>query len=103
MPGKTLIRKKPTGKTLLFGIFSVALYAALFANAGLVMKYFIRGGWYAALPIATVFLFSYIHGTFAGYFWTLLGIDARKTRLQEKMEKVAVKRVRPRARLRLRA
>jgi len=71
---------------LLFGGLSVILYTTLFLKSEAVMQFFTRGGIYAALPIATVFLFSYIHGSFAGSFWSVLGIEAQKTRLQEKME-----------------
>jgi hypothetical protein len=37
-----------------------------------------RGGLYAVVPVATVFLFSYVHGSFAGNFWSALGIEASK-------------------------
>ncbi|OGP58599.1 MAG: hypothetical protein A2V65_09295 [Deltaproteobacteria bacterium RBG_13_49_15] len=86
MTESNLIKKKPKGKMLLFGVFSVGLYLALFLNSETVMRFFTKGGMYAVLPIGTVFLFSYVHGAFAGNFWSVLGIDAKKTQLQEKME-----------------
>jgi hypothetical protein len=33
---------------------------------------------YAALPVATVFFFSFAHGAFASNLWSLLGIEAMK-------------------------
>lgn len=86
MTESNLIKKKPKGKMFLFGVFSVGLYLALFLNSETIMQFFTKGGMYAALPIGTVFLFSYVHGAFAGNFWSVLGIDAKKTQLQEKME-----------------
>ena len=66
------------GRTVALGLGAAALYAAVFLNADLVMKYFTRGGWYAALPVATVFVFSFVHGAFASNLWSLLGIEATK-------------------------
>jgi hypothetical protein len=31
---------------------------------------------FTVLPIATVFLFSWVHGTFAGTLWEVLGVSA---------------------------
>jgi hypothetical protein len=98
-----LKKKKPIGKTVIFGAATVALYAAVFTNTEAVMKYFTKGGWYAALPIATVFLFSFIHGTFSGHVWSLLGIEAVKKDMKQKTEEKVIqqkKRVRPRQRVR---
>jgi len=75
---KSSIKKKPYGKVALFGAVSIALYAVLLMQQGLVNDYFVRGGLYAFLPIAAAFLFSYVHGHFTGYFWTMLGIEAKK-------------------------
>jgi hypothetical protein len=72
-----------TGKlameTIGYGMLSAALYATLFMNADTVMRFFTKGGWYAALPIATVFIISFAHSSFAGNLWSLLGIEAAKT------------------------
>jgi hypothetical protein len=97
-------RMKALKGTVIFGLITAALYAAIFLNTGLVMKYFTKGGLYALLPVGTAFLFSFMHGAFTGNFWSALGIEASK-----KVTKVEVhatqpaKRVRPRPRATLRA
>lgn len=72
-------QKKPVGKTLGYGAISLALYAAVFTNTDTITDYFTRGGWYSALPILTVFAFSFAHGAFASNFWSLMGIEAAHT------------------------
>jgi len=74
--GEEISKKKPIGKTIGYGAVTAALYAAVFMNADTVTSYFTRGSWYAALPIATVFIFSFAHGAFASNLWSLLGIEA---------------------------
>ncbi|MFV0348663.1 MAG: hypothetical protein ACK5JO_08740 [Halodesulfovibrio sp.] len=69
-------RKKAKGQALIFGAMSAALYAAAFVYADSMVTLFAKGGIYTALPIATVFLFSYVHGNFTGNVWTALGIEA---------------------------
>ncbi len=69
---------KPVGKTVLFGLATVALYAGVFAHADAITGNFARGGLWAAGPIATVFVVSYFHGAFANYLWTCLGITAQQ-------------------------
>ena len=97
-------RNKQVGKTLLFGLLSIALYAAVFSHATAVAHFFARGAWYAILPIITVFLFSFVHGSFASHIWTLLGIEARKTaQHRPEKRKAPSKRKQPRPRLQLRA
>jgi len=71
-------KKKPVGKLILFGLGSVALYTGVYMLQDMIMDNFAKGGVYAALPIATVFLFSWVHGTFAGTLWEVLGINAAK-------------------------
>lgn len=91
-------------KMAALGLGTAALYAAVFLNAGTVMKYFTRGGWYAALPIATVFVFSFVHGAFAHHVWSLLGIEAvKKVQPRVAPTKRPAQRKRPRPRLRLNA
>lgn len=72
----TLKRARARNKTILFGIVSAALYAATFMNADAIMDLTKQGKAFAIIPIATVFLFSWIHGNFTGNLWTALGIEA---------------------------
>ncbi len=86
-------QKKPVGKTIGLGVLTAALYAAVFWNADTVMQTFTKGGWYAALPVATVFLFSFVHGAFAHNLWSLLGIEAnQKPALRQTEQKVLQKK-----------
>ena len=87
-------RGKLIGRTIGLGLGSLALYAAVFTNSGTVMKYFTKGGIFAALPILTVFAFSFVHGAFASNLWSLLGIEATK----KVQPRVAAKRPAPRKR-----
>ncbi len=73
-------RNKQIAKTIAFGALSVAMYTILFMNSAVVMTYFTKGFVYAALPILTAFAFSFVHGTFAGNVWSLLGIEAAQKR-----------------------
>lgn len=77
-------------KTLIYGIISVALYAAVFTHSDIVMSYFTKGGLYSALPIVTVFIFSFVHGAFAGNLWSLLGIEAVTPKACESMDDMDV-------------
>ena len=97
--------KKPVGKMVLFGICSAIIYVALLANQGLITAYFTRGALYAVLPIAGAFTLSYIHGHFTGYFWTVLGIEAKKSAVVKPRLDVErpEKRERPQPQPRLRA
>ena len=95
-------KRKLVGKTIALGLGSVAIYAAVFWNSGSVMQYFTKGGLYAALPIATVFLVSFVHGSFAHNLWSCLGIEAVK-KVQPRMAPRPAARKRPRPSLRLNA
>lgn len=77
-------KKKPYGSLIVMGFISIALYAALLLNQDIITRYFALGGTYAFLPIATAFLFSFVHGTFTGNFWTVLGIEAAKKKKEVK-------------------
>ena len=74
----TTTKKKALVGAIIFGVLSIGLYALLFAKQDLVNATFGKGGAYALLPIATAFVFSYVHGSFTGNFWTALGIEAAK-------------------------
>lgn len=69
-------KKKALVKTAIFGVVSAALYAAVFTNSDFIVHFFAKGGMYAALPVATVFVFSFAHGAFASNLWSALGIEA---------------------------
>jgi hypothetical protein len=91
-------KTKPIGKLVAYGIGSVGLYTAVYLCQDLIMENFAKGGLYTALPIATVFLFSWIHGTFAGTLWQVLGIDAvKKAPAQATVQSTVRKDSRPRA------
>lgn len=77
-------KKKPVAKMLLMGIVSIALYVALLMYQETINSYFGRGGVYALLPIVTAFIFSFVHGSFTGNFWTVLGIEAAKKKKEVK-------------------
>jgi hypothetical protein len=81
-------------RTIGLGLASAALYAAVFTNSATVMSYFTKGGIYAALPIVTVFAFSFVYGPFTSNLWSLLGIEATK----KVQPRVAAKRPAPRKR-----
>lgn len=71
-------RKRNLTRTLVFGAGAVALYAAVFTHADFIANLSAKGGFYAVVPVVTVFLFSYVHGSFTGAFWSALGIEASK-------------------------
>ncbi len=77
-------KRKPVGPMIVAGIVSVALYATLLLKQDLVNSTFAQGGLYAFLPIVTAFAFSYVHGSFTGHFWTVLGIEAAKKKKEVK-------------------
>lgn len=66
-------------KTLVLAAASTGLYAALFANEATVLEFFTKGNGYAALPVVTAFLFSFVHGAFASQCLETLGLTARKS------------------------
>jgi hypothetical protein len=103
MPTATeILKPRPIGKTVGFGVVSAVFYAAVFMNADTVMQYFTKGGGYAALPITTVFAFSFVHGAFAHNLWSLLGIEAlKKDRVRDTERKAVEKRKQLRKRPRL--
>ena len=74
----TTTKKKAFVSAIVMGVLSVGLYASLFLKQDLVNATFGKGDAYALLPIATAFVFSYVHGSFTGNFWTALGIEAAK-------------------------
>jgi len=71
-------KKKPWASAAIYGGLSIFLYASLLLYQDTVIDYFGRGGLFALLPIAVAFLFSYVHGSFTGSFWSVIGIEASK-------------------------
>lgn len=71
-------KKKPYVAAVIFGIISIASYIILFRNVDLVMETFTHGGVYAALPVGSVFYFSFLHGAFASNVLEVLGLEAKK-------------------------
>jgi len=98
-------KKRHLRNCFTFGILTAAVYAAVFLNQELVMAYFTKGGIYALLPVAVVFMVSYAHGNFTSSFWSALGIEGSKSTttkpadIRKKATDVPVvkKDVRPRA------
>ncbi len=72
--------KRPIAKALAYGLASLAVYAALFANADLFLEWArrTRDGerLLALIPVAVAFVISGVHGAFTGYFWEVLGLRA---------------------------
>lgn len=100
--GNDISKSRFFAKAVSYGVFSAALYSVIFMNADKVMGYFTKGGLYAALPIATALVFSFVHGSFAHNLWSLLGIEAlKKDRLRQTEQKVVEKRKRLRRRPRV--
>ncbi|TYO92316.1 hypothetical protein [Desulfallas thermosapovorans] len=58
---------------ILWGILSLALYTLVFANQGIVMDYFTRGGVFAIAVIVTALVFSFVHGAFSNYLVEAMG------------------------------
>jgi hypothetical protein len=96
-------RGKLLGRTAVLGVASAALYAAVFTHSATVMKYFTKGGIFAALPIITVFVFSFVHGAFTSNLWSVLGIEATKKVQPRVAPKRPAPRKRPRPRIQLNA
>lgn len=73
-------RKKTAVATAVFGVGSLALYLLLFAysNELVTLATETRQGqkWLFIVPIVIAFVFSWVHGSFTGHFWELLGIRA---------------------------
>jgi len=73
-----MTKKQALVRMIGFGIASAAVFGTVFHFASPITEIFSRGGMYAALPIATVFLVSYVHGAFASNLWSALGIEAKR-------------------------
>lgn len=100
---KATSRKSHFLKTLIFGVMTAAFYAAVFSNSDFIMKYFTKGGLYTLLPVATVFAFSYAHGSFTSHFWSALGIEGSKSTAQTTVKPTKKAEKRPDTRPRVQA
>ena len=105
MPAKRVTRntrRRAIRRSLVFGGLSLALYTAVFTHTELLMTYFTKGGLYTLLPVTTVFIFSYIHGSLASNVWTALGVVASsQVQRQRPIKPVRVEPEVPRPRARL--
>lgn len=79
LPMSERTRQRNVARTVVFGAAAIALYAAVFTHTDFITNLSAKGGFYAVVPVITVFLFSYVHGSFAGAFWSALGIEASKS------------------------
>ncbi|MGB9712830.1 MAG: hypothetical protein ACPL2F_06890 [Dissulfurimicrobium hydrothermale] len=73
-------KKRPYIKMIIMGAISASLYTFLLLKGDFVVQICAKGGVYAFFPIATAFVFSYVHGGFTSSFWSVLGVDAKKTK-----------------------
>jgi hypothetical protein len=81
---------KPWGKFWAYGLGSAICYGILFfhLNDKDMMRLFTRtDGLYPALPVVAAFVFSFFHGGFTGYFWDVIGIQAKVARTVAKDER----------------
>lgn len=67
-------------KAVMFGVASTILYVLLFVHADELVDFARRSRegekiWFV-VPIVVAFVFSYVHGTFTGYFWDVLGLKS---------------------------
>lgn len=96
-----MTRKQAARRATVFGVLAIGMYAAVFTHTDFIMKYWTQGGVSAVLPVITVLVFSYIHGSFASNFWTAIGIQASRATRKKVATEHPAKRTdkRPRATL----
>ena len=75
-----VMKHKGIAKTLIFGTVSVGLYFLLYFFNDEILIHSKEGGWNFIIPILIAFTFSVVHGNFTGYFWELLGVEAKTTK-----------------------
>ncbi len=80
-------KRKSRINVMVYGAASVALYATVFSFSDPIMSFIAKGGIRALVPVAAVFLFSWIHGNFASNVWTALGIEPSRSNLRQQAEK----------------
>ena len=67
-------------RTFIYGVLTITLYILLYLYNETILEYSRQGQWYFSIPIAIAFIFSIVHGNFAGHFWDLFGIKAKTTK-----------------------
>ena len=75
-------------KALLFGVVSAILYTLMFIYSDALVEYAHRTRqgehiWFI-VPIVIAFVFSYVHGTFTGSFWDMLGLKPAQKHSKKK-------------------
>jgi hypothetical protein len=70
--------ERPYFKTAVFGAVSLTAYILIFTHQDVVIDLFTMGGWYAAFPVGTALLFSFIHGAFASNLLNVMNLEAKK-------------------------
>ena len=70
-------KNDPIIKSLILGLVSLSAYVILFIYEEWVIQNFSKGGCYAAFPILTALLFSFIHGAFSSNFICTLGLKEK--------------------------
>ena len=68
--------------TLIMGALSAGLYFLLYIYSGVLPELAAQAGHgdkhYALIPLVIALVFSFVHGSFTGRFWDLLGLRAKK-------------------------
>ena len=65
-------------RLVVYGVLSLFLYILLFLNADAVLRMSSRtDGVFFLTPVVIALVFSLVHGAFTGYFWEVLGVQAR--------------------------
>jgi hypothetical protein len=73
-------KSKALTRTVALGGASAGLYFLLWLFEEPLIKSTGQGGWFFVIPIAIAFLFSWIHGSFTGLFWDVLGVKAKSVK-----------------------
>ncbi|MBS1137067.1 MAG: hypothetical protein H6R11_1021 [Proteobacteria bacterium] len=82
---------KPWGKFALFGVASAICYGWLFLHLNdkeMMVLFTRKEGLFPLLPVIAAFVFSLFHGNFTGYFWDVVGIQAKAHKPQPVVEEI---------------
>lgn len=69
-------KKKNLLIVFLLGVISFSSYIVAFYYESYITQMFTKGGWNGIFPLAVVFYFSFLHGSFASKILNILGIKA---------------------------